>query len=311
MAQEGDPRDDAAQPVTANGRPATRAMETIVAVLLAATSLASIAFAIVYAFGAQTQLAAAFLCLAFGTLAAAMVVYEHNVMPHHEAIEERGSLPSGQLRDAQADDAFMDGVHDIVGSGGRRRWLVAVFGGAVTSLGVALLFPFRSFAPPKTNADTLAHTNWKAGSRAVREDGTLVHASDLEVNSVLTVFPEGHTGPAFADAMTNDATVLVRVPTSELRLPTDRATWAPDGLIALSKVCTHAGCPVGLYRAAARQLFCPCHQSTFDVLAGGERVFGPAARGLPQLPLQIASDGSVEARGDYPEPIGPTYWERT
>ncbi|HLI95631.1 MAG TPA: Rieske (2Fe-2S) protein, partial [Candidatus Baltobacteraceae bacterium] len=83
-----------------------------------------------------------------------------------------------------------------------------------------------------------------------------------------------------------------------------------EGLLAFSKVCTHAGCPVGLYRAAARQLFCPCHQSTFDVLTGGNRTFGPASRGLPQLPLALAPDGTLEALGDYPEPIGPGYWER-
>ena len=65
-----------------------------------------------------------------------------------------------------------------------------------------------------------------------------------------------------------------------------RADWAPDGLIAYSKVCTHAGCPVGLYEAEHHQLLCPCHQSAFDVLDGAEPVFGPAGRALPQLPLR-------------------------
>lgn len=43
------------------------------------------------------------------------------------------------------------------------------------------------------------------------------------------------------------------------------------------------------------QLFCPCHQSAFDVLAAGEMVFGPAARRLPQLPLGIDEEGFVVA----------------
>ncbi len=174
----------------------------------------------------------------------------------------------------------------------------------------AVLFPLRSWAPRFANVDALAHTSWRKGLRLVREDGTRVRAADLEVNSIVTVFPEGFVGDAFANQMTNDATVLVRVPPDELRLPAERAAWAPEGLLAFSKVCTHAGCPVGLYRATARQLFCPCHQSTFDVLRGGERIFGPAARGLPQLPIAIAKDGSLEAQGDFPEPIGPGYWER-
>ena len=64
-----------------------------------------------------------------------------------------------------------------------------------------------------------------------------------------------------------------------------RETWTPDGYVAYSKVCTHAGCPVGLYQEQLHQLLCPCHQSLFDVLDGAKPVFGPAPRPLPQLPL--------------------------
>jgi Rieske Fe-S protein len=81
-----------------------------------------------------------------------------------------------------------------------------------------------------------------------------------------------------------------------------------EGLVAYSKICTHAGCPLGLYLAAVHQLRCPCHQSTFDVLDGATPVYGPAARPLPQLPLAIAEDGSLYATGDFPEPVGPSFW---
>ncbi|MDQ2858811.1 MAG: Rieske 2Fe-2S domain-containing protein [Candidatus Eremiobacteraeota bacterium] len=284
-----------------------KAKEMLVAGLLVATLLASIAFAFVYAFGAQTQLSAAVLCIAFGTLAAAMVVWEHELMPRRESIEERGSLPSGEQKNEVAAQAFAQGVEDVVG---RRSWLVKLLAGAIGALGVAAIFPLRSCAPKLASPSDVANTSWRKGARLVREDGTLVRASDLAVNSIVTVFPEGHVGAASADAMANDATVLVRVPADELHLPADRTAWAPQGLLAFSKVCTHAGCPVALYRAAARQLFCPCHQSTFDVLTGGTRTFGPAARALPQLPIAIAADGTLEAQGDYAEPIGPGYWER-
>ena len=63
-------------------------------------------------------------------------------------------------------------------------------------------------------------------------------------------------------------------------------TGPSTGIVAYSKLCTHVGCPVGLYQADEHLLLCPCHQSTFDVLDGARPVFGPAARSLPQLPAR-------------------------
>ena len=75
--------------------------------------------------------------------------------------------------------------------------------------------------------------------------------------------------------------------------PARRAGWAPRGIVAYSKICTHAGCAVSLFRSplspttesGGPALVCPCHYSTFDVLDGGSVEFGPAGRPLPQLPL--------------------------
>jgi ubiquinol-cytochrome c reductase iron-sulfur subunit len=89
-----------------------------------------------------------------------------------------------------------------------------------------------------------------------------------------------------------------------------RETWAPAGYVAYSKVCTHAGCPVGLYEQQLQLLVCPCHQSMFDVTNGAVPKFGPAPRPLPQLPLQITSDGYLVAQAGYDQPVGPGYWER-
>jgi ubiquinol-cytochrome c reductase iron-sulfur subunit len=280
----------------------------VVASLLALTILASVGFAIVYALGAQTQISGILLAIAFGTLAAAAIVYEHDLMPHPTSVEDRGSLSSGTAKNDAAAETFLAGASAVAGS---RSWLIRLFGGAIGTIGIAALFPLRSLASRMVRPVDLGTTSWRKGLRLVREDGTVVRASDLEIDSAITVFPEGHVGPQFANEMANDATMLVRVPPAELRLPPQRKDWAPDALLAFSKVCTHAGCPVALYRAAARQLFCPCHQSTFDVLSGGTRVFGPAARALPQLPIAIAADGTLEALDGYQEPIGPGYWERT
>ncbi|HYP22826.1 MAG TPA: Rieske (2Fe-2S) protein, partial [Actinomycetota bacterium] len=86
------------------------------------------------------------------------------------------------------------------------------------------------------------------------------------------------------------------------------AEWAPEGCVGYSKICTHAGCPVGLYRAQAHELLCPCHQSTFDVLRGAVPTFGPADRPLPQLPRGVDDEGVLIALGDFPEPVGPGFW---
>ena len=125
-------------------------------------------------------------------------------------------------------------------------------------------------------------------------DGLPVNIDSLPVDGVLTVFPEGAVGSADAQ------TLLIRVADGLLQLPPDRMAWAPQGCVAYSKLCTHAGCPVGLYRAAEHKLICPCHQSTFDVLDGATPTFGPAARPLPQLPIQLAADGTFVALATSP-----------
>jgi hypothetical protein len=38
--------------------------------------------------------------------------------------------------------------------------------------------------------------------------------------------------------------------------------------------------------------------------------FGPAVRPLPQLPIRLEADGTFTALGDFPEPVGPSFWNR-
>jgi ubiquinol-cytochrome c reductase iron-sulfur subunit len=137
-----------------------------------------------------------------------------------------------------------------------------------------------------------------AGNRPMRPE-------ELPLDSVRTVFPEGFVGRP------DSQTLLIKINPGDLSLPDGRDAWAPQGCIAYSKVCTHAGCPVGLYRARQHLLLCPCHQSTFDVTRGAVPVFGPAARPLPQLPMEVGPDGYLVASGDFPEPIGPGFWDMT
>jgi Rieske Fe-S protein len=63
---------------------------------------------------------------------------------------------------------------------------------------------------------------------------------------------------------------------------------APDRFVAFSQRCTHLGCPV-LYRAASRQLHCPCHEGYFDA-EDGRVLAGPPPRPLPRIRLERKGD---------------------
>jgi ubiquinol-cytochrome c reductase iron-sulfur subunit len=137
----------------------------------------------------------------------------------------------------------------------------------------------------------------------VDEAGNPLRPDQLAVNGVLTVYPEGHVESG------DSQTLLIRLP-PEVAPPGQKKGWTVGGVVAFSKICTHAGCPVGLYQAATQELFCPCHQSTFSVRQGAAPVFGPATRPLPQLPIGVDDEGFLVALSDYREPVGPGYWSR-
>ena len=103
-----------------------------------------------------------------------------------------------------------------------------------------------------------------------------------------TVFPNTDVGGALSQTLLIHAQADGNIITKP-----GRETWGPDGYLAFSKVCTHAGCPVGLYDKNTQQLLCPCHQSLFDIVLGkaAEPVFGPAPRPLAQLPLYVDDEG--------------------
>jgi len=133
-------------------------------------------------------------------------------------------------------------------------------------------------------------------------EGKPVKVGDLELNSLILVYPENSLGSEKAQ------TVLLRVDPALIQMPPERANWAPNGNLAYSRVCTHAGCSVGLFETTAHLLLCPCHQSTFDVLRCAQPTGGPAARPLPQLPIYADSNGVLRAGGGFSEPPGPGFW---
>ena len=267
-----------------------------VAALFSLAALASLALCAVYIAGGQPQAEGALLFVALGGIGIGTMVWARQLMGGIAEETQRRSGPAPERQRRQAAEAMRGGVEEI----GRRRMLSRLLLAAGASLGVAALFPIRSLG--RAPSGSLYATAWRSGAALVNTNGDRVTRDTLEVGSFTTVFPEGQAGSADAQA------VLIRVEPDELRLPPSRAAEAPEGLVAYSKICTHAGCPLGLYLAAVHQLRCPCHQSTFDVLDGANPVYGPAARPLPQLPIAIAGDGSLYATGDFPEPVGPSFW---
>ncbi|HEV2686333.1 MAG TPA: Rieske 2Fe-2S domain-containing protein [Actinomycetota bacterium] len=257
---------------------------------------ASVSLTVIYALGGQPQAEGAMLFVALGGIAIGLVLWSHRLMPQDVEVEERKLTFDEPEEREEAEEAFIEGAEQI----GRRSFLGKLLVGAVGALGVAFLFPIRSLG--KAPGRALFHTAWKPGARAVTEDGQPVRAASLLDNSVLTVFPEGNTEAG------DSQTLLIKTPQGLFRPKQGRETWSPDGIVGFSKICTHAGCPVGLYQAATSQLFCPCHQSVFSVPDACKPTSGPATRALPQLPLAIDPEGFVIAQSDFHEPVGPEFW---
>lgn len=298
--------------------PASGQAELAVAGLLFLAGLAGLAFVVVYAFdGGDTQLLGVAIALAFGLLAVALIIAGWRVVPQEELEEIRPGFavpPDAETeaetradheRESETESATLT-VREGVDGVTRRRLLKAAGGAAGVGLGAAALTPLASLGPAVGNR--LDASPWKDGVRLVEENGLPVKAADLEVGSYLTAFAEGADKEQLATAV-----VVVHVKPDELELPADRADWAPEGLMAFSKICTHAQCAISLFRyplfaerSPGPALVCPCHYSTFDVLKGGERIFGPAVRPLPQLPLKIER-GLLVAGGDFSGPVGASW----
>jgi Rieske Fe-S protein len=66
-------------------------------------------------------------------------------------------------------------------------------------------------------------------------------------------------------------------------------------VVAVSRICTHQGCTVGLPAAAGATLDCPCHGSRFRT--NGQVVNGPAARALASFPAVIRGGEVVISTG--------------
>jgi ubiquinol-cytochrome c reductase iron-sulfur subunit len=284
----------------------SRAELGVIALLLLVGACAS-GFVAVYAFQRipdATQYLGLSLGLAFLLLAAACLLIARRLVPAEELDDEYA--PVEHVADQE------EIVETLAAAGPRftrKRLVVASATVAGAGLGAALIAPIVSFGPV-FDLESFVATPWKRGVRLVGDDGRPLKLDEIDENDFYTAYPEGADREQLAAPL-----VVVRLPPAQIHLPAGREGWAPHGVLAYSKICTHAGCAVSLYRkptfAAVEPgpaLVCPCHYSTFDPARGGAVLFGPAGRPLPQLPLEVDTAGELRGAGTFSGPVGPSWW---
>lgn len=260
--------------------------------------LSALAFCAVYWTGGDAQWEGLSLGVALLSFGAGIILWAKHFFDQTEVVSERHTVESPPEEVEEFTNSVKKGGETVT----RRKFLASLGAGAVGALGLAAIFPLRSLGPAPD--EHLWKTKWQRGKRLVRDTGEPVRPDTLEVGGVITVWPEGEKKHE------ESATLLIRVPEKDFRAREGREDWIVEGNVAYSKICTHVGCPVGLYQESTHELLCPCHQSTFNVLDGARPTFGPATRSLPQLPLGLNAEGFLIARSDYQEPVGATFWNR-
>lgn len=250
-----------------------------------------------------TPLLGIFMTLGLGGLGIAVIGYAKWLMPDEESVQERHDGRSEEV-DRNSTEATLLQMVDSAELG-RRKLITRTLGLSVLGLGALALAPLGGLI--KKPGRVLYTTPWKAGLRLVREDGTPIKPADIKPGGLETVYPDVPHATLASDA----PTMLIRLrPDENVQIRKGREDWHYGDYYAYSKVCTHAGCPVGLFEQQTNRLLCPCHQSQFLVLDGCRPVFGPASRSLPQLHIDLDEEGYFIAKGDYTEPVGPAFWER-
>jgi len=280
------PSNDGLEVIERTDPPPSQINDSIVALTAVGAAISGIVFAVTLLLGGPVLLYGSAMAAALLLLAVAVRRYFTAKYPDITAVEPRVPPAAG---------AGEEPITDVESVNPRRSFLGWLLAGAAGVLGLSLAAPVASLGP--SPGDTLRRTRWAPGTRLVTGDGTPVRPSDVAAGGIATIWPEGDIGHE------RSSVVLIRL-NVEPQTPTNQA-WVVDDVVAYSKVCTHAGCPVALYRERDNALFCPCHQSTFDPSRGSVPTFGPAARGLPQLPMGTDDDGYLVALGDFEAHVGP------
>ncbi len=253
--------------------------------------------------------------LAIFLIGAGAIHWAKKLMSDREYVQMRHTLESSKEEREEASEDFWAGA-DASGFPQRkiiRRSLLLAMG----LFPIPMVILLRDLDPKPFDFGILKETLWRKGSHIVVDPtGKKLKPEDLAVGAVISAIPEelhlkeGQTGgPDHLNELAKAALILVRMEPSEIQ-SAESAAMGYQGILAFSKICTHVGCPISLYQQRTHHLLCPCHQSTFDLSDSANVVFGPAARALPQLPIEVDEAGFLVAKEGFSQPVGPSYWER-
>jgi ubiquinol-cytochrome c reductase iron-sulfur subunit len=297
------PEDEEPHPEVREVGSSRRAERVAIALMLLA-GLCGVAFPVLYVAWPQTQAEGLSIGLALVFAAVAAVVAGKAVVPREQVAEERTRLAHPEEREEAL---------DRLGSAGegvtRRGALVAATGAAGLGLCAAAVTPLVSLGPAV--GKIVRHTPWQRGRYLVDEHDKRLRAADIAVGEFLTAFPEGADKEQLGSPV-----VIVRLLERDFHMTPEQMSGVVQGLVAYSKICTHAACAVSMFRYPLAQdttpvtaaLVCPCHYSTFNPAKAARVEFGPAARPLPQLPLALDGAGYLVAGGGFDATVGPSWW---
>jgi len=279
------------------------------------------------------------------SIAVGAVLFQKRFIPEEISIQERhdGDSPEIHRKTVVANlaDAFEGSTI------GRRKLIGLSLGIGLGSFGLGTLVAFvggiikNPWKPVVPTADGKKAVLWTSGwtpryhgetiylARATGEHlgapFVRMRPEDIDAGGMETVFPwresDGDGTTAESHEKLLDILMGIRNPVMLIRIkPGDlprvvkrkgQESFNFGEFFAFTKVCSHLGCPSSLYEQQSYRILCPCHQSQFDALHYAKPIFGPAARALAQLPITIDSNGYFVANGDFVEPVGPAFWERT
>jgi ubiquinol-cytochrome c reductase iron-sulfur subunit len=278
-------------------------------------------------------------------IAIGAILFQKRFIPEEISIQERHD---GASRDIDRETVVANLADAYQGSTiGRRKLIGLSLGMGLGAFGIGTLVAFvgglikNPWKPVVPTADGKKAVLWTSGWTPryhgetiylARATGTSAGApfvkmrpEDMDAGAMETVFPwresDGDGTTAESHEKLSAINLGVRNPVMLIRIrPTDmprvvkrqgQESFNFGQFFAFSKVCSHLGCPSSLYEQQSYRILCPCHQSQFDALHFAKPIFGPAARALAQLPITIDTNGYLVANGDFIEPVGPAFWERT
>jgi ubiquinol-cytochrome c reductase iron-sulfur subunit len=278
-------------------------------------------------------------------IAIGAVLYQKRFIPEEITIQDRHDGASREVDRktvvANLSDAYQSSTV------GRRKLIGLSFGMAMGAFGLGTLVAFAGgliknpWKPVVPTAEGMKAVLWTSGwtprfkgetiylARATgAHDGPpyiKMRPEDMDAGGMETVFPwresdgdgttvESHEKLSEISLGIRNPVMLIRIKPSDVDRVVKRKgqeSFNFGEFFAFTKVCSHLGCPASLYEQQSYRILCPCHQSQFDALHFAKPIFGPAARALAQLPITIDPKGYLVANGDFIEPVGPAFWERT